>query len=702
MPRQGEENYVNKDFSDFFMLFVHTGREHEFFPAFKKLVEEARNIEEVYPELFEKEDKLTKERDEVEYEKVNFYDSIQEKYINQPISFRAIVRGEAAKPYVYPIKIRVTCEISRGDICTGCGLFLVGGNLELKLYNINPLELIDINNVIKNNFIKRKIGIMQCGQFNIELLEQKYIQELFLSPITEDVSSTIDPNDERKEQRFIIRHAFSEGSDVIPNKSYRFYAIPSPSPKNQSLIYYVKKAKEEESNLDKFNLTSEDIENLKIFQPDSSDYIDIEKKLKEIYDDFSVNLSPIIRHRNDTMFACDLVFHSVLHFWFGSSFENGWTECLIVGDTATGKTKIASKLIKHYRTGIIQGSENSTIAGLIGGMTKFESINIMTWGLLPLNNARLVILDEMSGIPKEIFKEMTRIRSEGIAERTIVGGSSSTAAKVRLIWLSNPRKRAMRLYDSGCDMIRELVGLEEDISRFDFILTISSEEVNAERINTMRTVGNRAGLMKHKYKSDLCNKLILWAWSRKANQIYFDPGVEALILDYSIKMSERYTPNFPLVLGSTIRLKLAKLSIALAVRLFSTKKDDYNNILVTENHVSYIYEFLNRIYNKPSFGYGEYSDFFKAGEDKEKDSREGVFDDLKKYCPDFKSFLINMLTNSRITALEIRDFTRCGKERADELRTKLVANGFLIKKQGFYIKSDLFRKALKDELAKEG
>ena len=132
------------------------------------------------------------------------------------------------------------------------------------------------------------------------------------------------------------------------------------------------------------------------------------EKLQSIYNDFSVNLSPSIRHRNDMMLAIDLVFHSVLHFRFGTSFEKGWTEALIVGDTQTGKTKIATKLVNHYRLGTIQGAENSTIAGLIGGMTKFESINIMTWGLLPLNHARLVVLDEMSGIKKEILGDLIR------------------------------------------------------------------------------------------------------------------------------------------------------------------------------------------------------------------------------------------------------------------------------------------------------
>lgn len=698
MSKQTEEDYKNKDFTDYFMLFINSGREKEFFPAFKKLVDDAKLVEDIFPELFESETILTAEADEDEYKYLDFYEAIEEEYINKQISFKAIVRGEAEKPYIYPIKIRVNCDMTRGDKCKFCGLFLTGGHVEIELTNFNPLELIDCNEFAKISLIKQKVGIMQCSQFKIDVLEQKYIQELFLSPVVEGTRNLINPEeDEKKEQRFIVRHAFCEGASIIPNKVYRFFCVPVPSPKNQSLVYYVKKYKEEESNLDKFKLTEQDKEDLKIFQPKDDDYNSIGEKLKEIYHDFSVNLSPIIKNRDDLMFACDLAFHSVLYYWLGGSFENGWVECLLVGDTSTGKTKVTEKLMYHYRLGVMQGLENSTIAGLIGGMTKYEGANLMTWGLLPCNDSRLAILDEMSGISEKFFSELTRIRGEGIAERTIVGGSSTTRARLRLVWLSNPRKRAMHLYDSGCDMIKELVGKEEDVSRFDFIITVGSDEISSESINTLETLGGKNKLTKHIYTSDLCNKLVLWAWSRKANNIVFEEDAEKMILHYSIEMSKEYTPNFPLVLGSTIRLKLAKLSIALAVRLFSMKDD---NVYVTINHITYIYEFLRKTYNKSSFGYGEYSKYYKAGEDQKEDSKDDVLSFIHNYCDDTKNFILNMLTNPRITALEIRDFSRCGKERADELRIKLVSNGFLIKKAGFYVKADIFRKLLRQELNK--
>ena len=161
-------------------------------------------------------------------------------------------------------------------------------------------------------------------------------------------------------------------------------------------------------------------------------------------------------------------------------------------------------------------------------------------------------------------------------------------------------------------------------------------------------------------------------------------------------MSKKYTSSFPLVLGSTIRLKIARLAVALAARLFSTD-ESYENVIVTQHHVEYVYQFLNRIYNKPSFGYGEYSEIY---DEDTGNSRDDIIDDLKTYCENFKSFCINMLKNPKITVMEIRDFMGCGHENADKLRQQMVSSGLLIKKGAFYIKSEKFRVMLKKEVKK--
>jgi len=667
----------NKDFTDLWLLFLHSDRLEEFDQSWNDLVGNAQ----VYEEVFGSSDDEGKEDN---YEEINFFNAIDEKYINKNVCYKALVTGEAIKPYRYPSVVRFTCNFTKGDKCKSCGLFLVGGKLEMNV-TISPLELIDISDYNQELKMRNKAGVIQCGHVKIEALEEKNLQEIYLSPVIEE---------EKMEQRFTIRHAYCLGNDVIPNKIYKFYGKSVTEPKNQSVVFLFDKYEEEQSSLDTFELTREEIEGLKVFQLNELEKDEtISEKLAEIYYDFSTNLSPSMRKRDDILFACDLIYHTVLEFRFLGSEQRGWGECLIVGDTSTGKTKTAQKLLKHYQIGIIQGAENSTVAGLIGGITRLESSNIMMWGLLPLNNSKLVVLDEMTGIDASVIGQLTEIRGEGIASRVIAGGPRRTSAKVRLIWLSNPRKRAMNLYDTGCDMVQEIVPNPEDISRFDFILTVSGEEVTAEQMNI--TYKSKP---KHKYKTEASHKLALWAWSRKSKHIKFTKEVEDLILKYSIEMAEKYSPAFPLVLGSTIRLKLAKLSVSLAVRLFST--EDGIVVDVKEAHVHYIKNWLDKIYNKASFGYGDYSLFRKETNIEKSSAKNIIRKDIASYCTDPKSFLKNMLNTKRITALEIRDFSKANKLRSNELRENLVNKGFIENKGGYYIKTPTFRKFLKEELKK--
>ena len=660
----------NTDFTDYWLQFFHSSRLEDFTKAWEQLVNEAT--------LYVKE----KSKDEPEYQEVSFEDAINEEYIQKDICFRALVVGEALRPYRYPTRVRLTCNFSKGDSCKSCGLFVAGGKMEAEV-KLHPLELININEYHKNLLIRQQLGIVSCGHFRIKALEEQNLQELYLTPLLEE---------EQMEQRFITRHSFCIGNDITPNKVYKFYGRSINNPADQTVVFFFTEAVEEQSSLETFTLSENEKEQLKIFQVEQESTI--EKKLTEIYNDFSLNLEPILRHRNDLMLACDLVYHSVLQFYFADSLQRGWGECLLIGDTSTGKTKSSEKLLRHYKLGIVQGVGGATIAGLIGGMTKMEGSHIMSWGLIPLNNSKLVMFDEMSDIDKEVIGQLTRIRGEGVASRTIAGGTRQTTSKVRLIWLSNPR-RDMTTYDTGCDMVKDLIGKSEDISRFDFIVTASSDEVQAWQMNQ-----RYPRKPKHRFTSELCNKLVLWAWSRKPNNVIFDQEVEEKILAYSIEMADKYSAAFPLVLGSTIRLKLAKLAVSLACRLFSTK--DGENVFVTIKHVDFVKGWLEEMYRKPSFNYEDYSLFHRTNEKEVSSSKDIVRSVINKNCGDkAESFMLNMMNTKRITALEIQDFAQCGKMSADQLRTSLVSNQFLERKQGFYVKSPLFKKFLTQELKGE-
>jgi hypothetical protein len=198
---------------------------------------------------------------------------------------------------------------------------------------------------------------------------------------------------------------------------------------------------------------------------------------------------------------------------------------------------------------------------------------------------------------------MSGIRSSGIAEVTKIH-TERTTARTRLIWLSNPRSgRHLGSYSYGVQAVSELIGKAEDISRFDYVVSAARTEVSIEEINRRLSEDEN---VEHKYNSELCKLLILWAWSRKPEHVVFDSDATHEILKNAIKMGKEYSSQIPLVEGANQRIKIAKIAVAAAARVFSTD-ETCEKVVVKKEHVEYAVDFLERIYGKPSLDYRGYS-----------------------------------------------------------------------------------------------
>ena len=198
----------------------------------------------------------------------------------------------------------------------------------------------------------------------------------------------------------------------------------------------------------------------------------IGEKLNDIYGDLSINITGIY-NRTNLHLAIDLVYHSPLQFYFGKKLiEKGYPEVLIIGDTRCGKSETSKKLVGHYRLGARSSGENTTPAGLIGGLHQVRTGWRISWGRIPLNDGRLLFIDEVSGILEEEIAKMSDLRSSGIAEVTKIQ-TERTLARTRLVWLSNPRSTdSINNFGSGTKIIENLIGKPEDIARFDFVVSV--------------------------------------------------------------------------------------------------------------------------------------------------------------------------------------------------------------------------------------
>ena len=240
----------------------------------------------------------------------------------------------------------------------------------------------------------------------------------------------------------------------------------------------------------------------------------------------------------------------------------------------------------------------------------------------------LLVIDEFSGISEDDLSKMSDTRSSGICRVSgVVTGE--TTARTRLIMISNPRSgRQLRSETYGVTAILKLMGKAEDVRRLDFAVGVASGEVGQEVINqSILDMPN----VPHKYTSELCSLRTLWAWSRQPEQIKFTPEAMNTILRCSIEMGKKYSSKIPLVEPADQRIKLARLSTALACTLYST--DDGHNVIVKPEHVEYIVQYLNEVYCSDALKYDKYSveDFVNS------DSSDSTLQRLRK---DFLGLII--------------------------------------------------------------
>lgn len=336
----------------------------------------------------------------------------------------------------------------------------------------------------------------------------------------------------------------------------------------------------------------------------------IEKKISEIHDDFEANVVGLKVPR-ELIYAIDLCYHSVDSFIFqGKQVEKGMLEVLIVGDTRTGKSATIKALMNHFQRGDFIQGESCSLAGLLGGVDEGANGNrFVKCGRLPLSHRQLVTIDEANELSEDIVGKMSGVRSSGYFDIIkIVTGR--ILCRIRLIWIANPRSgRKIGEYAHGVESIPEVVGKPEDIARFDIALIVGRKSIDLESLY-MKSRNKKK--VPHKYTKALCRDLVMWAWSRTPEQVVIDNDTEDEILQWSKDFSEVYNETIPLVVETEIRIKIARMGVALAARLYSTDETG-QNVVVLPEHISAVCWWLHCLYGSDTVAYKQYSEQRRSG-----------------------------------------------------------------------------------------
>jgi hypothetical protein len=510
------------------------------------------------------------------------------------VRFKATVSGKDLTPFHVPRKVTLSCRRDQGAACDQCSLSFAHGakTLEFSPFGQDALHMIRVHDSKQRSFIRGKAGIhASCKAWDLEKNEVFMVEELRAIPEIDFSSGN---------NEYVSRLVYSvAGRPLKANKSYLMTGVTVPEPNTQYVTQVVSEAEALKTSVDVFELDESSAAGLSVFKPVNGQTV--RQKLEEICEDLECNVTRIYQRRDITL-AILMAYYSALKFQFnGRMVPKGWLEVLVLGDTRTGKSETAQAIVNHLRLGEFMKGERASFAGLVGGMSQEQKRWHITWGKMPLNNRGLLVVDELSGLPLDTIADLSGVRSSGIAEITKIQ-TERTEAQTRLVCISNPRfNKKMEDFGYGVHGVRELIGAPEDVARFDFAVVSASGEVDLAVINARIPPA-----AEHKHTSELMNRLALWAWSRKPDQVEFTDGAVAEALKAAGRMGVKYSSLVPLVEPAEQRIKVARVSAAVAALSFSTGRS-LQKLVVEREHVEAAAAFMEECYDKPSMGYDAFS-----------------------------------------------------------------------------------------------
>jgi hypothetical protein len=301
-----------------------------------------------------------------------------------------------------------------------------------------------------------------------------------------------------------------------------------PAPEDQATVHLLSEAEPAQDNISAFALTPELIKS----SCRSSGRRRRGRRFGDIYDDFRRTVHRI-RDRLDMQIAYDLVWHSPIAFYFNGAFvRRGWVEAMVMGDSGQGKTEMAMELLRHYRLGErIQGEQTSG-AGLIGGLEKMGDTWMLSWGRVPLNDKRLLIVDETQGLHTTQIEAMSDVRATGVAEITKIR-TERTNARCRIVWLANPISGlTLAQHNQGVVAIKELFKKPEDVRRLDFAIAVASATSTTGDLD--QRPPRRGG--EPRYSSDLSRDARPVGVVRRPEQVDFSQAATDRILAAATEM----------------------------------------------------------------------------------------------------------------------------------------------------------------------
>lgn len=531
-------------------------------------------------------------------------DSLSGDHLGKPGRMEVRVVGVGSRSFLTPKHVLAACGRDQEDICEECPMLDLGGRADFEVPASSPRVLAVLYGGAKAErslLLEHAPVNWDCPSLRFQVDTSHTVQKLFVAQAIDEAEPDHMVGDDARHFS-TLRQVHAVGiHDAMSNTTLDMTGSVQVNPKDHGNEFVAWGVRKVETSIDKFELSDDDIGALDIMF--SAPPGKVGSQLGLIADDMAEHVTHIYGRRNMHILM-DLAFHSVLAFDLGrEEVRKGWLDVIVVGETRTGKSEAATRLVQNYRSGSVISCESASLAGVLGGVQQLGSSEwVVTWGVVPFNDQRLVVLDEVSGLSPDEIGALSSLRSSGIAELTKIKAEKALA-RTRLIWIGNPR-RPNAHYTTGMHMLEDLVPKPEDIARFDLAMSVHTGEPGTERANEYRAVARG-----RVFDDDMLRKLLMWAWSRRREHVIFENSAIEAVYDAAKELGGIYTERPPLIQAANARTKVARVAAAIAARTFSTL--DGVHLVVRPDHVRVAVKFMRALYDNEKFGYGDESRFIK-------------------------------------------------------------------------------------------
>jgi hypothetical protein len=560
-----------------------------------------------------------------------------------------------------------------------------GGEGTIDINDLVNLKLIGARDTMVNYFLREKFGIHKDSPITVSEYRTAYYLHVRppASELKKKGKEVFDAKSyEYKTYSLII--VTDEPLNLVAGKKIRILGTPVPSPKDSKLVifaWHIDFPEEKES------FSADALMQLKA-KLDS--FGSLEAKVDWILENFE-RYSGVVKRRNVAL-ATLLTYFSPLYVEAFGKRERGWMLTAVVGDTTTGKSETVRLVRELLDAGLFVSGEAATQAGLVGTATQVEGKGwFIDWGYLPLMDSRLLSIDGVHKLPKTVWASTAEALREGMIDIAKAARARANC-RTRTIFIANPLSESYTTKDMN-SFIYPVLALATifdviNISRLDLAVFTIADEVKPHEIR---------GAGEPDPDFYLFREVIRWAWSNPEVEITQEALDE--IVRASLRLYEKYFNNIVPLVTIDMRYKIARLAIALATLTMST---DMNKVIVTEEHVRFVEQFLDSEYSRVGL------DQLAKGENREltADEFSALVGDIAEKIGLDVNKLLDILRWMAVKGNFTRDeiLQRFGIAEKNQLRpllSELTGSGLIERKRGFVASGKLIKALKKVEQREE-